>query len=657
MLISKRRLVGNGRQSHTVPVISNSLEGKPISSTGNSKAENFSLAQYEAYSNRKPSGGTSSPKSSPSNVGGATVETADSIAPLSMNGAGHNTQISEIVTRTYLTPLLQEIVPDYDFNLAQPPTTLYRLYRDIYYYDTISGSAVETITSLAFSDFDLTGLEGNQLNKFVDSIDNLRVRRLLPQMSIMFLVYGMFVAQMPWESTKKIFKNLVPHNPSFTTLHINPIFGKDPSVAVDFQSALAAMRGSGGNKRNRSKESTDDRYGLPEAMFEGNYTIPEDELLFMTRKGMAMDIRGISYFKRVLPIWLMEKAMLRGTLDQATKRQRGITHIMAGEEDWVPTAEDMRMLAEMWANADLDPLSATFVTRNGININEVGAADAFWKYPDIYDFASQAKMRALGINEAVLSGDATIATMDTALSLFVESVREHRDTITYETFYERMFPRIAVENNIFLKKTQKNINPFNTETARSSGYEIGSVIENFLPHKHAIPRVQWHKRLRPEADTSYLEMLGTLEEKGIPVPLQMWAASGGMDMDSLLNSLPKDVEQRKVVQEWKEKVKPEGAEGEGGEGGYEGASTADFNVIGLANRDFAAVEEAYGFKNVTKGKRHLLSTKGRKTMQEVFHRKLAEAAVNVAKRENAKAKLEEASSGKTISIPNKVKNG
>ena len=57
--------------------------------------------------------------------------------------------------------------------------------------------------------------------------------------------------------------------------------------------------------------------------------------------------------------------------------------------------------------------------------------------------------------------------------------------------------------------------------------------------------------MKPEVDKDYLEILETLEEKGIPIPLRIWAAAGGENIDELINALDDDNELRLEIAEKK----------------------------------------------------------------------------------------------------------
>jgi len=196
----------------------------------------------------------------------------------------------------------------------------------------------------------------------------------------------------------------------------------------------------------------------------------------------------------------------------------------------------------------IEETSPPVFVANGILVKNSG--QDFWKISDEWDFLSTAKMRALGIGEAFLSGDATYSNMETSLSVFVEMLRDFRENLVSKIFYETLFPTLAKIHG-FRKRTQAEL---------AHGIRInGNTADSSL----IIPQITFHKQLRPEADTNYLDVLTTMEEKGIPIPLRTWASAGGLKLERIFDMKDEDVKNRKYVKEWKDEMKDTGEEGEG----------------------------------------------------------------------------------------------
>ena len=175
---------------------------------------------------------------------------------------------------------------------------------------------------------------------------------------------------------------------------------------------------------------------------------------------------GISYLRRIVPIYLLERVLYRGTITEATRRQRATLHIQAGDVDWTPTEEDLNTLVALFQSTEADPISSVIATRNGISTTSVREGADFWKWTDVIDQLGAIKMRALGINEGFLSGDSSYNTMDKALSVFIEDLRSMRDRIARQVYTNKLFPLIAQLND-FVKKDSKTRN----KRLRTTGHD------------------------------------------------------------------------------------------------------------------------------------------------------------------------------------------
>jgi hypothetical protein len=144
--------------------------------------------------------------------------------------------------------------------------------------------------------------------------------------------------------------------------------------------------------------------------------------------------------------------------------------------------------------------------------------------------------------------------------------------------------------------------------------------------KLLMPKLQWHKQLKPEADEAYLNMLGLAEEKGLPIPMRIWAAAAGLSLPEIMMSLDEDINLRKKIDKYN-KSKPKSAQEEM-DGMFSGASVN----MRKKNRNFDSVE----VRDPTTGK--LLSRKGHKVIADRMHKNAAKALANIAKRDNGKEK-------------------
>lgn len=530
-------------------------------------------------------------------------------------------------------------------------TGISRIYRDIYYHDPICGSAIDLMSNMPFSDFSLAGSKDSKVyQKYDESVHNMNIKPLLPILSNEYLTQGLFVSTTIFNEADGIFNGIVPQQIDYVEIQPVPIFGRDPLITLMVGEAY------------KSLDSSDERMTEYKDLIKPGQDVlkpkPED-VIYIPRRALLRDFRGVSILRRVLSTWLLERALYRGTLDQGMKRQRSITHLTAGDQEWTPTQEEMGQLANMLVSADMDPVGAIFVTRTGVNVSDIRNANDLWKVTDNSDFFTQNKLRSLGISESFISGDASYNSLEQAMSVFIENMRAYREMITYELFYDKTFPRIAQANDYQRRR-------YGLETASFSDPNQGELFGSDLAppmalfHERAstmtreernnlfIPKIQWHKRLRPEADQEYLGLLSTLQENGLPIPLRIWAAAGGLDLDSIMNQKSDDLELRSKVKEWMGKIKPvEGAEGGAGpDAGFDLSSVISAIKQPKTNRfteRLATLDpDSVAPHNIAGGKRHILSKKGEKILNEKIDKKIAAAAASVAAKVNRlEARMEE----------------
>ena len=79
--------------------------------------------------------------------------------------------------------------------------------------------------------------------------------------------------------------------------------------------------------------------------------------------------------------------------------------------------------------------------------------------------------------------------------------------------------------------------------------------------KLLVPEIQWHKQLRPTGDQEYMDKLTVLQEKGLPVPLTIWAAAAGVNIEQVLQELEKEKDLRAKIDQYKP-ARPAGEEDE-----------------------------------------------------------------------------------------------
>jgi len=134
--------------------------------------------------------------------------------------------------------------------------------------------------------------------------------------------------------------------------------------------------------------------------------------------------------------------------------------------------------------------------------------------------------------------------LESMLSLGMERIRNFRSFIAREVIQQGILTPLAKLHG-FYKTSQADID----HRIRTGNRELD------------IPTVEWGRSLQPTADRDYLDILQMLEEKGIPITLRKWAQAGGYDLEEGLSSMDSDIELRKNLQDYKQKLKAISLEG------------------------------------------------------------------------------------------------
>jgi hypothetical protein len=488
-----------------------------------------------------------------------------------------NTAMSVLPINVDLCPLLDGIGHNH-FTFNQDKV-LSALYRDMYYFDPIAGSSADMISSLPFSEFSIGNVQNKKVLKtFTKTLERLNLKTLMPELSIDYLVLGTFIGSLLYDRNSRTFSDIMPHPIETAEITSLPFYSQDPIIEIKFPESIKEVL----SKKSPRIDSIKKKFGhdIISKIMTGKLELDPLSTVYLPRRTFSYS-EGTSYFKRILPIYLIEKNLYRGTLIESSRRQRGIMHLTLGDGDsWEPTPDDMDYITELFMNADADPLGAIVATRLGVSVDEVRSAEGFWKIFDINDATYAMKYKALGINESLLSGEATLNTMENSLSLFVDNLRSYRDMLTRKFFYNKVFPLISLINGFTVTesrdiKIRESLIKEDVEDTLAILQDGSSLL---------VPTVHWAKQLKPEGDSAYFDILDRLTQAGVPVPLRVIAAAGGFNIEDLLFQREDDLASRATVADYlkelaaikaKFQADQEGAGGDGsGGGGFGGFSSA-----------------------------------------------------------------------------------
>lgn len=427
-------------------------------------------------------------------------------------------------------------------------------YRDIYLNDNVGGTVVDLQSSFPFSDFDLRGINPRAEAIYQDALDQLNIQRMLPMISTAYLADGFFAGSLIFDPKSKRFIDTLVHDALQCSVIPGSFFNQMPQVNVSTSSQTINMLGSDSPYAREYVASLPQEF--VNLMNQGSYTLSPVSTLFVARRTLT-DRAYVSYLHRLLPMYLIEKTMFRGTLVEASRRQRATSHITAGDDVWTPTGEELAALVSQFQQAEYDPLGGWVSTRNAVQITDIRPGGDFWKWTDMGDQLVPYKLRALGVSESFLSGETSYAAMESAYSLFMESQNVYRNHMTNSVFYSTLFPLIAVANGLYKDGTP--------DSAKLKNNQISKFLMHSNNKAHLMtPKVMWHKSLEAKGEESTFDMLEAVSEKGVPIPLKQWMAAAGLDKETLLKDLKEDQNLRQLLNKYTGKdTRHEAEDGEG----------------------------------------------------------------------------------------------
>lgn len=461
-------------------------------------------------------------------------------------------------------------------------SALRRLYKDIYENDSICGGIIDLMSMIPFSDYSLTGVSQKAVDTYMESMNRLNVRSMLPEITAEYLTFGRFIGTLIYSQLTRGFTDMMPHDQDSCTLQEMPFYSMDPVIRVRNDKKIKDFLSSDDIEVERFRRNLSPE--LLEAMQSEEYILDPLTAVFLERRSL-MKRGSISMLRRVLPIYFLEKQLFRGTLIESSKRLKAILHMKVGNERWIPGDEELSDYLSWFQMADQDPMGAIVATRDGVSVEEVGGTPgAFWKITDEVEALTSMKMRAMGTSESFLSGDISYANAEVAVSVFMDNLKTYRDTLSYRMFTNKIFPIIAITNGL-LKKDGK-------VTANSLNRQMQNEIKNL--DKFEIPQIQWHKPLATDVDAA-LANLETLRGMGVPPSLRMICAAGGISVESLLSDLK---EQNKLLEKFKELgYDMEDFKGGGGDFEPDEPFSPD-NEDGPADENTGPVEESSSVKQI-----------------------------------------------------------
>lgn len=433
-----------------------------------------------------------------------------------------------IVSSNATVPLLEGI-------MSNDKAARHKLFKDMYYHDPVSGGAVDVLSSF-LGDFHLSGIsDPARMDKYSATASSISPATLFPLITTEYLVHGHFIGTKIFDKSKGYITGITPHDVASVNITPVNVHGAQPifdlSIDEDFRNLLKSS-----DQRVRDIINMLPKF-YQNAAADGRIPLTPQNTIFFPRQRLADMSDGVSLFERTLPVYLIEKNLLRGTIDASNRRQRAILHAMvSGDDEWMPDPQYLQQVNDRIKAADMDPQGAVMTTGDNIRITQFMEPHSFWSIDQISAWASEMKFYAYRISPSMINGTSSLSTLDASLSIMVNDLRQYRSLFENKIMKESIFGDVAIANGFKDEDSHRNDS---LSVEKRFGRQTFNLAEYELPH------VVWKQSLSPEGDSAYLNMLQEISHMGVPVNLSMYAAAAGLNLDDLLDGAEKDVDDRK----------------------------------------------------------------------------------------------------------------
>lgn len=301
--------------------------------------------------------------------------------------------------------------------------TLYKMYREIYTMDAITGPAIDQISSLPWSSYSLLGIQDKQImDIYSTSLSELNIIRLLTYMSTTYLVLGTVIGSLIFDKDRGIFSDCILYNPDDCELIPIPMIGYDPKVNVKVSKEMIAFLNSTDFRDLEAKKELSSE--LEAQLRSGKSIMLEPLSTLVISRDMLPGVTNLSYLSRILPIWIVEKALTRGTIQASLERQRGVLHIQCLHSD-----------TQLYVNGQLKPI--------GKIVSEVDQESSTQQVFDVDFYTRGLDDKAVRVYQLIYQGKKKIFQLATFNGLKIKCTQDHK------------FACLDAENRVYYKELMR----------------------------------------------------------------------------------------------------------------------------------------------------------------------------------------------------------
>ena len=145
-------------------------------------------------------------------------------------------------------------------------------------------------------------------------------------------------------------------------------------------------------------------------------------------------IEVFQFMSGLLPYYFLEKNLYRSTVIHANRRIAPVRVIKMENAEYGVFSRSYGMRwRRLGMGIDEDPSGGVVVTGQNVQVEEFGG-DHNWRLFEITSDTNAEKMKAMGINEAFLSGDITYNNLEHAIHIMLDINSAKRNQFEHNVF-------------------------------------------------------------------------------------------------------------------------------------------------------------------------------------------------------------------------------
>lgn len=421
-----------------------------------------------------------------------------------------------------------------DFPLQRRTTNTYM--RMFYKFDETIPNCIDLMSSLPFSDFQLTGegVEGEVKEKMETSIHNTKLLSKLPEMAKERYIVGEAIPSMHWDNAKSVWTHLFLMNPDQLNVVYSPFVNMEPIIEFipdrklqNYVKQTDAM----------SQQYLDTMPSEVVQALRAGRNLPMSPMTtsLLAHRLHDYDTRGTSILTRCWAAFELGDAYRNASLQTARRLSGPIKALLLGDgQGNLPSAQEEARLHGLLAQAEADPVGHWIIWNNQVKHEMWGAPERVLGLAQHYDLLERMKLAALGLPKSVINGDGNYSSAAAGLTVFLQKLLALRDYFVTEWLTPKFFLPMAVIND-WRKPNKKSQQ---TRQKRAEFLKTGTFLD-VDASDYILPTVIWSKPLDSKVDKERMDALTQLETQlGVKLTDKTKLACMGIDAE----------------EEWKQKI-------------------------------------------------------------------------------------------------------